>query len=186
VEAEDRLIARTLAGDLEAYGAIVDRHRTSVFNLAYRMLGSRDRADDVAQDAFLRAYNALRAFDTRRAFLPWILTITANLCRDDLRHRTRFPESELAPESQADDPRAHTDPYIAAEHGEMQATVHSAIGRLPATQRLVTVLIHLQGLSYEQVSEMLGQPVNTIKSHAHRARFRLRKLLAPHIEEKAP
>jgi RNA polymerase sigma-70 factor, ECF subfamily len=182
VEAEDGLIARTLAGDLEAYAALVDRYRAAVFSLAYRMTGSRDRADDLAQDAFLRAYNALDSFDRQRPFRPWMLTIAANLCKEDLRRRARSGEEELPEELPAVGSGNADDPYGTAQRKETQVMVHRALGRLPDTQRLVTILVYLQGLSLEQVSEMLGQPVNTVKSHAHRARARLRQLLAPHAE----
>ena len=124
----------------------------------------------------------LHSFDRQRAFRPWMLTITANLCKEDLRRRARSGEEELPEELPAVRSGKADDPYHAAQREETQQMVHRALGRLPDTQRLVTILVYLQGLSLEQVSEMLGQPVNTVKSHAHRARARLRQLLAPHAE----
>jgi RNA polymerase sigma-70 factor (ECF subfamily) len=111
-----------------------------------------------------------------------MLTITANLCKEDLRRRARSGEEELPEELPAASPEGPDDPYEAAQREETQQMVHRALSRLPETQRLVTILVYLQGMSHEQVSEMLGQPVNTVKSHAHRARARLRQLLAPHAE----
>ncbi|MFQ6133751.1 MAG: RNA polymerase sigma factor [Armatimonadota bacterium] len=183
---DDLLVQRTLSGDTGAFEMLVDRYRTRVYNLAYRMVGDRDRADDLAQDAFIRAYRGLGTYRPGRKFSSWLFAIASNLCVDALRQRPFAAQS-------LDDPAGHplpaegrSDPQADYHRREMQQRLHGVMGRLPHAQRLATTLVHLQGMSYEEAAEVMGQPVGTVKSHAHRARGRLKQMLAPYMEEAAP
>jgi len=184
-DADDRLVQQTLAGDLEAYGALVDRYRKRVYNLAYRMLGDRERAEDAAQEAFIRAYRALKSYRPTGRFASWLFATASHLCIDRLRQRP-FAQASLDEPGLRPDPAEEgvsADPPAAYGRTETQAHVHQALGRLPHTQRLAIALVHLQGLSYEEAAEVMGCPVGTVKSHAHRARNTLKRLLTPYMQE---
>jgi RNA polymerase sigma-70 factor, ECF subfamily len=185
LDADDRLVQRTLAGELEAFSVLVDQYRTRAVNLAYRMLGDRERADDAAQEAFVRVYRALRRYRPCGKFRSWLLATVSHVCIDHLR---RKPFQAASLDEMGVDPAAlgtGHDPQAAYGQAETQARVHAALGRLPEPQRLAIVLTHLQGLSFEEAGEVMGQPVNTVKSHAHRARARLKMLLTDYVQESA-
>ena len=184
LDPDDRLVQRTLAGDLGAFGMLVDRHRTGCVNLAYRMLGDRERADDAAQEAFVRVYRALKGYRPCDKFRSYLLAATSRVCLDLLRKRP-FAAASLEAIGKESTGNRGDDPQAAYGQAEMQGRVHAALGRLPEAQRLAIVLTHLQGLSYEEASEAMEQPVNTVKSYAHRGRARLRTLLADYVEENA-
>ncbi len=185
-DTDSRLVGQTLAGDMKAYGELVERYRRRVYNLAYRMLGDPERAEDAAQEAFIKAYKGLRHYRPTGKFSSWLFATASNVCIDRLRKRP-FASASI------DDPNwrpvasddAESDPADAADRGETQAAVHTALGRLPENQRLAVTLVHLQGLSYEEASEIMEQPVGTVKSHAHRARSTLKRFLIPHMQESA-
>lgn len=186
LDADDRLVQRAVAGDLRAYGAIVDRYRSRIYNLAYRMLGDRDRAEDAAQEAFVRAYRGLESYRPSGRFAGWLLATASNVCIDHLRRRpfASVSTDELGWREVTANGGASS-PAAAHERGEVQRQVHQALGRLPDMQRLAVSLVHLQGLSYDEAAEVMGQPVNTVKSHAHRARKTLKRLLGPYVQEGA-
>ena len=187
-DADDRLVRRTLAGDLEAYGALVDRYRKRILNLTYRMLGDRERAEDAAQEAFIRAYRGLRSYRPSGRFSAWLFATASNVCIDRLRQRP-FPQASLDEANGRPDPTedgVEANPPAAYGRGETQEQVHRALGRLPNSQRLAIALVHLQGLSYEEAAEVMGVPVGTVKSHAHRARNTLKRLLTPYMQECVP
>jgi RNA polymerase sigma-70 factor (ECF subfamily) len=181
---DDRLVQQTLAGDLQAYGALVDRHRKRVYNLAYRMLGDPERAEDAAQEAFIRAYRGLRTYRPNGRFTSWLLATASHVCIDRLRRR---PFAALSIDEPGVKPvpaeGADSSPSASYARSETQEAVHRALGRLPANQRLAIALVHLQGLSYEEAAEAMGVPVGTVKSHAHRARNTLKRLLMPYVQE---
>jgi RNA polymerase sigma-70 factor (ECF subfamily) len=183
-DVDDRLVQQTLAGDLKAYGALVDRYRKRVYNLTYRMLGDPERAEDAAQEAFIRAYRGLRSYRPSGRFSSWLFATASNLCIDRLRQRpfavASIDEPGLRP---VREDGVEGDPPAAYHRTETQAHVHHALGRLPSSQRLAIALVHLQGLSYEEAAEVMGVPVGTVKSHAHRARHTLKRLLTPFVQE---
>jgi RNA polymerase sigma-70 factor (ECF subfamily) len=186
LDADDRLVQSTLAGDLKAYGALVDRYRGRIYNLAYRMLGDRDRAEDAAQEAFIRAYRGLKRYRPSGKFAAWLFATASNVCIDRLRQRP-FASASTDETGWRDVPAngPGSGPTAAYERSEVQGQVHQALGRLPHVQRLAVTLVHIQGLSYDEAAEVMGQPVNTVKSHAHRARKTLKRLLGPYVQEGA-
>jgi len=179
---DDRLVERTLAGDLRAFELLVTRYRSALYSLAYRMAGDREEAHDLAQEAFVRAYRALRTYRCGGRFAAWLYAIAVNVCTDAL--RSKRCRSEPLP-----NPGVHVlgcseyDPQSLYERSEMQEMVQQALGQLPVDQRLAIVLGHLQGLTYREAAEITGKPVGTLKSHAHRGRARLKQLLARYLED---
>jgi len=165
-------IARCLEGDREAFGELLDRHQGTVFNIAYRMTGSRQDAEDLAQDAFVRAYSALGEFRGESSFRTWICQIATRLCIDHLRSRkeTRELREDLAAPGEGSDWTGRmADGEIVAE----------AIRALPPHYRAVVVLRHLEHRSYQEIADTLDLPLATVKTHIRRARERLRERLAP-------
>ena len=181
---DEQLVSRTLRGDSHAFSALVDRHRGRVLNLAYRMLGNRERAEDAAQEAFVRAYSRLDSYRPGGRFISWLLSITAHLCIDELRRRPFAADSLEDIETETHTvAAAEDDPAGDYEREEHRRATHAALGRLSDEQRLAMVLVHLQDMTYEQAAEVMGIPAGTVKSHAHRGRARLKQMLAPHVEE---
>jgi RNA polymerase sigma-70 factor (ECF subfamily) len=170
------LVRRTRQGDTEAYGELVRRYQASVFNVCFRLLGERAAAEDLAQEAFVRAYERLDRYDAGRPLGPWLRRLAANLCLNHL-ERTRAPEVPL--DDEADAPVdavdwASQDPARLAEAAQSAQALRAAILRLPARYRAVIELRHFQELSYAEIAAALDRPMSDVKSDL----FRARKLLA--------
>jgi len=167
------LIERSLRGDRDAFGALVAEHRDRVFGFACRMLGDREQALDAAQETFVKAWGGLDGFDRTRRFEPWLFAIAANVCTDMLRrHR---PALSLDAEEAADPPAPEADsPETALEDQGLAR----ALRGLSEIERMTVLLKHVRGFTYEEIAQVTGLPVGTLKSHAHRGRRRLAERLA--------
>jgi len=163
------LILRARRGESEAFGELVTRYQTGVFNVCYRVLHERSEAEDMAQETFMRAYDRLNTFDIEREFGPWIRRIAANLCLNFLESRkVALPLDE---ERDADQSRR---PEKQVEVKERSEQVRSALASLPSHYRVIVELRHYQELSYDEIASQLNIPLSDVKSHL----FRARKLLA--------
>ena len=158
---------------------IVDRYKQRVFGLCYRMLGQREDAEDVSQEAFLRVLRNLSRWDQRRAFEPWLLTIAANRCRTQLaRRRSGQPTQTLrfhpSDDRWSEESTAH----------QLQEEVQLAMEQLPANHRRAFLLFHQQHMNYAEISTELGVPEGTAKTWVHRARRTLvRRLVIREVVE---
>ncbi|MGE5598470.1 MAG: RNA polymerase sigma factor [Bacteroidota bacterium] len=176
------LVARAQAGDREAFAELVRRYQARIYNLAYRLLQQREEAQDAAQEVFLRAYRALNRYRPEQSFASWLHAIANNYCVDVVRRRRRRPLSVSGPAGQ-DDPLPLEIPDHAANpeklfaSGEIQRAIEAAVASLPYKYRVVTVLRHMQGLSYQEISTITGQPEGTVKAQIFRARRLLREKL---------
>jgi len=170
------LIVRTLAGDANAFGYLVQRHQTGVFNVCYRMMGTTQEAEDMAQEAFIRAYERLHTYDAGRPFGPWLRTVAVNLCLNKLQLVTPkvVPLNDVA--ELISTPEAENPEAVAVQQEEA-TRIRTAIGALPAAYRAVIELRHFQGLSYDAIAEQLGLSLATVKSNLFRARKQLAELL---------
>jgi RNA polymerase sigma-70 factor (ECF subfamily) len=182
VQYEDpQLVRLVLEGDTEAFNDLVERHQSRAYNLCVRMLGDADAAADVAQDAFISAYKHLPSL--RGEFRPWLMRIVANGCRDVLRSQKRRPSVSLDLERDDDDTPAMQladtgdGPEAALMKSELQKTIAGALAEIPDDQREVVILSDIQGLSYQEIADMTGINIGTVKSRLNRARSRLRELL---------
>ncbi len=158
------------------------RHQDAAYSLAFRFLRSREAAEDVTQEAFLRAWRAIESFRGER-FRSWLLRIVANAARDELRRRKRRPQRSLD-EARDDSDMASIDPVEPglgpqqrAEQAELRQVLEGALAELPEDWRMVVLLSDVHGLSYEEIAETTGVPLGTVKSRLSRARGRLRDLL---------
>jgi len=179
---ERSLIARAQQGDRRAFGELADRHRNAVYGFACRALGNRDDAFDAAQETLLRVWTRLETFDTGRPFRPWLFAIASHVCTDALRRRRAQTVSLNDPEA-ADPPAEEPGPNQTAEGRDTAARIAAGLRQLTDEQRVALVLKHIQGFKYEEIAEMTGQPVNTVKSHVHRGRRRLAEIMGDPTEE---
>jgi RNA polymerase sigma-70 factor (ECF subfamily) len=171
------VIRRAQQGDTAAFGRLVERHQAVVFRIAYRLLRNRQEAEDVAQEAFVKAYQSLDRFDIERPLAPWLYRIARNTALNWLK-RTR-PEVSLIEEAlPAGAIPGPEEQVLAAEHRvETRARLRKAITALQPNYRRAIELRHFEGLSYRQMSEALGVPLSDVKSWLFRARRKLRDML---------
>jgi len=155
----------------------VRSYQVSVFNVCYRLLGERREAEDMAQEAFIRAYERLNTFDVERPFGPWIRRVAANLCLNRLEARPPV-HVELDEERDETGRWEQGDPARARERAESAEAVRAALLSLPPHYRAVVELRHFQDLSYAEIAEALNLPLSDVKSHL----FRARKLLAEKLQ----
>jgi RNA polymerase sigma-70 factor (ECF subfamily) len=184
---EKELIKLARAGHTPAYGELVRRCQSPVFNAAYRLCGDREEAADLSQEAFLRAYRSLAAFDTDRPFIPWISRIVTNLALNKIQERRPsvslekpWPDSAEAPETMPiADMTAEPERLMLAR--EQRHTIQEALLTLPPPFRAVIELRHFQELSYEEIAATLNIPLSDVKSNLFRARRLLRIRLGEKI-----
>lgn len=177
---EQELISRSQSGDIQAFNDLVELYQRQVYNLALRMLGSAETAEDATQDTFVSAYRAIAGF-RGGSFKAWILRIAANSCRDKMRVSRRASIVSLdnlmeeVGDFIADDKTESPEDY--AQRRELGRLLDGSLARLPEDQRLVVVLSDIQGLTYEEIAQVIGISLGTVKSRLSRARLRLRELL---------
>jgi RNA polymerase sigma-70 factor (ECF subfamily) len=181
------LVEACRAGRGDAFGSLVRRHEARVVRLAARLLGDADAALDAAQEAFVKAWRALPRFQGESRFSTWLVRIVINQCRNDLRRRRTVkhtrPLSLDAPAagdgSVADGVAGRSpDPFAVARGREVERALGAALSRLDPEAREVVWLRDAEDLSYEDIAEVLGVPVGTVRSRLHRARADLRRLMS--------
>ncbi len=162
------LVEALRSGDPQAPRLLIERFQGVVFGLCYRMMGHRQDAEDVAQEAFVRALRSIAGFDVTRPLRPWLLEIAANRCRTALVRRARRPPVVSQPIEDRADPRpALSDPDDLA--GELDRGLQA----LRPEYRMVFILFHEQNLSYDEIAEAVSRPIGTVKTWLHRARAQL-------------
>lgn len=163
------LARRAALGDREAFGEIVDRHGAALFRYALRMLdGDAAAAEDAVQEALARAWRALPGFRGDAALRTWLFTITGNVALADRRRRRPVPvDDRLLAVVPAP---AHRDPYRQVESAELRRALGAALGELPWRQRACWLLREGEGLSYEEIADVLGTTPTVVRGQLHRAR----------------
>ena len=178
-EQEEKCIRQVLSGDVNAFEPLVSACEKNAYNLALRMLGDPEDAEDVVQEAFLKAYRSLSDFRLDSRFSVWLYRIVSNLCLDLLRRRGRRNEQPLALE---DDEGEETELELSDERFEPAALLERSLTReavrrgleaLPPEHRQILLLRELEGLSYEEIGAALSLEPGTVKSRIFRARKRL-------------
>ena len=177
---EQELISRSRAGDVEAFNLLVEQYQRLVYNVALRMMGNVEAAEDASQDAFLSAYKAICNF-RGGSFKAWILRITANSCRDKMRvaRRTRVISLDTLLLEPENDPEASDieSPEGYALRRELGRFIDEGLTHLPEDQRLAIILCDIQGFSYEEVAQVMDSSLGTVKSRLNRGRTRLKEFL---------
>ncbi|MBM3308149.1 MAG: sigma-70 family RNA polymerase sigma factor [Candidatus Eisenbacteria bacterium] len=181
------LVARALGGDDSAYAELVSRYADLVHTIAARIVGEAD-AEDVAQEAFVRAHGALAGFRGDSKFSSWLYRIAVNRSLTHLKRRRRRPEPvDLGPGADGlalTLPSRGPDPERLVLDDEFRRRVRRAVGALPPRYRAAVTLFYLEERNYAEVAGALGIPVNTLKTHLHRARAMLREALADEASER--
>lgn len=177
-------IKEVIKGDQNAFGEIVEIYKDKVFQLCFRMLGNRHEVEDMAQEAFVRAYVNIHSFNTQMKFSTWLYRIATNLCIDRIRKKKPdyYLDAEIAGTDGLDmysQVAADTQkPEDEVESLELQETIQREILKLPEKYRSVIVLKYIEELSLKEISEILDMPIGTIKTRIHRGREALRKQLS--------
>jgi RNA polymerase sigma-70 factor (ECF subfamily) len=179
VVGDDRELARAaMAGDREAFGLLVERHRRTVFQLCYRFVGRQDEARDLAQDVFVRAWRGLRGFKEQSAFSTWLYRIGVNVCLNRVTAKApRLDEMDALDDASSADLQA-ADPGEDIDRSRRAALVRIAIAKLPPKQRATLVLRVYHELPHERIAEILGSSVGASKANFFHALANLKKLLA--------
>jgi RNA polymerase sigma-70 factor (ECF subfamily) len=179
---ETRTIQEAQQGSLAAFNQLVMAYQGTAYNVAYRVIGEGEAAADACQDAFLKAYQAIKQY-RGGSFKSWLMRIVTNTCYDHLRYKGRRPANSL--EDMVENPTSDSVKLVnGAEHpeervlrGELNDLIQIGISQLPEDQRLVLVLSDVQGFSYQEIAEIIDQPLGTVKSRLSRGRQRLRDFL---------
>jgi RNA polymerase sigma-70 factor (ECF subfamily) len=179
------LITAARRGDLDAYNHLVLTHQELAFNLAYRILADDAAAEDATQTAFISAYRHLDSY-RGGSFRAWVMRMVSNACYDELRRQKRHPTTALEPmdeegEEELESPAWLRDDSLSPEEQAEQAELNRAVERclrdLPDEFRAVLVLVDIQGYDYQEVSEVIGKPLGTVKSRLNRGRAELARIL---------
>lgn len=160
------LVRRCLTGDPAAARELVARFQDDVFGLSLRLLHNRHDAEDVTQEVFLRVFRSLARWDSARPLRPWVLGITVNRCRTWIGRRAKVPEP-------ADYLHETADHRPGDDSLELAREIRAAVDGLRPDYRVVFVLFHEHGRSYEEIAEVVGRPVGTVKTWLHRTRLEL-------------
>ncbi|GBC81215.1 ECF RNA polymerase sigma factor SigE [bacterium HR10] len=181
VSHDAQLVRRCLAGEEAAWEEIVKQYSRRIYNLAYRFTGNRAAAEDLTQEVFLRLYRTLEQYDPREGDLShWLMRVARNLIIDDYRRRARTPTengedlSEHEYHLRADE---RGDPQTLVERRELSTLIHAALAKLSPELRACVILRDLEGLSYQEIAELLQIPEGTVKSRINRGRLELARVL---------
>jgi RNA polymerase sigma-70 factor (ECF subfamily) len=185
IDPDSELIVRWQSGDESAFEDLVRRHEQRVFRLLYRMMGNREEAEDVSQEAFLSLHRHGHRFRREARFSTFVYRVAANAAlnrrRSLGRNRNRLNELKVSQQAGFDLPPGPRDPEDAASGSEAQRRVQSALLELPDDLRVAILLYDIEGQSYQEVAGVLGIPEGTVKSRIHRARNALRDLLRSYV-----
>lgn len=178
-------IEKALAGDQKAYEELLQRHKHGIFTMIYQMVKNREETEDLVQETFIKAFNALSTFNSNYAFSTWLYKIAFNNCIDAIRKKKlkttpldqpiRLKEGEVHQEIRDDS----SSPEKEMLYAEKRRMIQDSIDSLPEIYRRVIVLRHQEERSYEEISEMLHLPVGTVKARI----FRAREILKKHLQE---
>lgn len=180
---ENDLIKKCKKGNREAFNVLFSKYQSQVVGIAYGMLSDKEDALDAAQEAFVRVYRSIESFKEQSSFATWLYRITTNVCSDMLRKRQRSAAVTSINQTLDDDKKdidIRDESPTPEEHFEIterQAAVRQAISELNDEYRAVITLCDLEGMSYDEISEVLDLPLGTVKSRISRARNALKKNL---------
>jgi RNA polymerase sigma-70 factor (ECF subfamily) len=178
---DEELVARAQGGDIESFNQLIVRWERPIYALAYRVIGREEDARDVCQDAFLRAYRALPGFKGQAKFSSWLYRIALNLCRDWIRRQRRAPVSQLPEDTDAIELATETGPVESIEdlvaRRELSAIVEEAMSELSEEQRTAIILKEYHGMTFQEIADMQGCPLSTVKTRLYQGLSLLRRRL---------
>jgi RNA polymerase sigma-70 factor (ECF subfamily) len=179
---DEELVARSIGGDADSFNVLIRRWERPIYALAYRTIGREEDARDVCQETFLRAFRALPGFRGQAKFSSWLYRIALNLCRDWIRRERRAPfvavpeDTDLIELASAAEPSESIEDLVARK--DMSRLVEQAMAHLPEEQRTAIVLKEYHGLTFQEIADMLGCPLSTVKTRVYQGLAVLRRELA--------
>ena len=187
INEELELLEKSKRGDGDAFGVLVKRYESLIFNAVMSLVRNNEDAQDITQEAFFKAYRSLRSFRGDCRFSSWVYRIAMNAAKDFIRSEARHPHVSLDNDGEDDDGENQelqiaddspsSDPQASAEASETQRIVRAALAKLSDNHREILVLRDMEGYSYEEISDMLGLELGTVKSRINRARIALKQEL---------
>jgi len=174
-EADLELVVRAKQGDTEAFSCLVSKHQHLVYNLAYRFMRDSVSAEDMAQEAFLKAFRMLGGFRGDCSFSTWLYRVAASVCLTEINRRKRRNEVEFQP--------GHEGAVAAAAHemADMPELMRRCVRRLPARYARIMTMYYLNETPYEEIAQRLKVPMGTLKTWMHRARKQLKKIVTKEL-----
>jgi RNA polymerase sigma-70 factor, ECF subfamily len=169
------LVERVRGGDVDAYDELVRRHVQRAHAVAYRLLGNREDAEDLVQDAFIQALDRIDSFDSTRAFAPWFFRVLTNRGLNMRQSRALRTVSEIPDDTASSD----ESPERSAEREELRSRLREAVATLPQRQQLIVQLFEIDGWTSAEIARALGISDGTVRWHVHEARRALREALGP-------
>lgn len=190
---DEELIAAVGRGDNRAFEDIVKRYKNRLINFIFQIIGDREASEDLTQEAFVRVYRHAHRFREGATFSTWVYTIASNLAKNELRNRARRPYFSWGQGQKRDDDDDF-DPLLLSgdesqrpdklnEERELKEVLLKAVGSLNPKYRTIFTLRDLQGLSYEDIANILEIPMGTVKSRVNRARLALKEAMQPYFDE---
>jgi RNA polymerase sigma-70 factor, ECF subfamily len=187
---EARLVRRLKDRDEQAFREMVEEYGDRVFSLTYRMLGSREEAEDLAQEVFITIFKSIESFRGDSKFSTWLYRVTANHCKNRIKYLSRRHDRDRAELTERVEgsggaslaaPRPAPRPDVQLEGAQLEQMLQHAIAELDEEQRILVILRDVEDLSYEEICAITELPDGTVKSRLHRARMALRKKLLKHM-----
>jgi RNA polymerase sigma-70 factor, ECF subfamily len=187
---DSAVVARFLEGEKRAFNELVERYQSRLLNFVYRTTGDRERAEDLVQETFIRVYRHIHRFDQSKKFSTWIYTIASNLAKNELRNRSRNPlvlfqtikKNWTADDRplEWEDSTYRPDDLFRKRH--LKQLVETVVDELPTHHREVFVLREIEGKTYEEIADITGCNLGTVKSRLNRARNNFAQLIAPLLD----
>jgi RNA polymerase sigma-70 factor (ECF subfamily) len=178
---DEDLVARSIGGDPDSFNELIHRWERPIYALAYRQLGREEDARDVCQETFLRAYRALGGFRGQAKFSSWLYRIALNLCRDWMRRERRAPVVQAPEDVDLMELAAQREPSESIEdrvaRRDLSRAVERAMARLPEEQRTAIILKEYQGLTFQEIADLIGCPLSTVKTRLYQGLTVLRREL---------
>jgi RNA polymerase sigma-70 factor, ECF subfamily len=183
---DEELVARSVGGDSDSFNELVLRWERPIYALAYRVIGREEDARDVCQETFLRAFRALSGFRGQAKFSSWLYRIALNLCRDWVRRDRRTPVVQAPEDTDLADLAAIREPAESIEElvarRDLTRTVERAMKRLPEEQRTAIILKEYHGLTFQEIADLVGCPLSTVKTRLYQGLAVLRRELGNDIK----
>lgn len=191
LESDAYLVERTLDGDIAGFEKLVSRYQNKILGYVARMTnGDREEAEDITQEAFIKAYRNLDSFRGQASFSTWLYKIATNLCIDRARTKKRRPQQAYSldePFEQGEEgggreiADSRFEPSKGVERDELRSLVRQTVAEMPEKHRQVLIMCDLQGMAYENIAEVLSIPLGTVKSRIFHARADLARRLKPYM-----
>ncbi|RME85736.1 MAG: RNA polymerase sigma factor [Planctomycetota bacterium] len=183
IKTDEELFQLFLKGMEEAFTKLVERYQEPLLGFAYKILGDREKAEEVFQETFVRIFRYRKSFRPGKTFRAWIYTIALHLCRDEMRKKASTVSHSQSLNEGMEEEILHEaispDSLLASQ--EMESIIEEGLAQLSPKHREVLVLYHFQELKYEEISQILGRKIGTIKSQLHYALNHLKKVLEPKL-----